>query len=211
MNQFLNITWQCPPGGFRHRCRHCTRPPISAMVWSDFLDAIRKHEENNAHPISTVQEIETQLCELLPPGHCKYEDGTNPNSHGCNVDGYEMLAGAKSLLGMAGQWVSGWFTGKSVWVSQTEADRRANICARCPRNVPNTACASCGVVTAAKEILSGIRGEKKTEVDSCLDQCCVCGCDCKTIVWIRKDILQSHMSADQIERSPAHCWKLEID
>lgn len=209
MMQKLRITYQVPPGGFRHRCKHCTRAPITAMIWEDFLAGIRKHEENNQHPITPVEEIENQLCELLPPGHCGYEDGSMPNSHGCNVTGEEMLAGARSLTKMAGEWISGWFTGKSVWVDQDEANKRANICARCPRNVPSSACASCWVVSTAKELLEAIRGKKSTELDPNLDQCCVCSCDCKTIVWVRKDILVSHMTDDQIERSPKCCWKLQ--
>lgn len=208
MNQSLRITWQCPPGGFRHRCRHCTCPLITALVWEDFLIKIRRHEEVNSHPISTISEIETQLCELLPPGHCKYEDGSTPDSHGCNVDGEQMLAGARSLLGMAGQWVAGWFTGKSVWVDQAEANRRANICARCPRNVSVGSCPTCHVVSTAKDILNGIKGEKTTDVDNFCDQCCGCGCDIKTIVWIRKDILTPHMDAS---RHHENCWKLSID
>lgn len=207
--QKLRIYYQVPPQGFRHRCKQCTRPLITAPTWDELLIAIRKHEENNGHEITSVEEIEDQLCQLLPNGHCQYEDGTQPSGHGCNVNGEEMLAGAKGLAGMAGHWIAGLFNGKGVWVGQEEANRRANICARCPRNVSATACASCWVVTHAKDLLFTIKGEKSTPDDNALDQCCVCHCDCKTIVWIRKDILLEHMTNEQKERSPKCCWKLE--
>lgn len=94
-------------------------------------------------------------------------------------------------------------------VDQVEADRRAEICAGCSRNVSEPpGCVGCSGIYG---MISKIVGERRTRVHGSLGYCHVCGCSNVVQVWVPLDVLHK---AGKLEYpaetngtgSPA-CWK----
>lgn len=204
MKQKLLHTNVVPPGGWRAKCPHCAYW-IIAPTYPDWIEWIAKHNKSNGHP---EWDYETQLCEALPPGQCSAMNGGPGVSLQCEMDSRSLLAGAVAV----GSLLVEYALGREVFVDQAEADRRARICALCPKNVPVSGCTGCGTMQDAKARLSAITGERKTSADPYLRGCCICGCNCATIVWIRKDILERGFTDSQralTEQVAPHCWKAE--
>lgn len=203
MKQTINHKGVVPPGGWKAKCPHCAYW-IIAPTYNDWVGWIEKHNMANGHP---AWDYETQLCQSLPPGECRAEDGSVIASLQCEMDSKALLAGAVAV----GSLLVEYALGREVFVDQEEAERRARICTLCPRNVPVSGCTGCGTMQDAKAKLSAITGDRKTSADPYLRGCCICGCNTSTIVWIRKDILERGFTAEQralTEQVASHCWKL---
>jgi hypothetical protein len=84
-------------------------------------------------------------------------------------------------------------------VSNEEAERRAEICARCPKQVETPSlCWGCHGVAG---LIPLIKGTRKTAWDSQLKTCGICGCYNNVAV---------HLPLDTVDGSleyPVHCWK----
>lgn len=193
------------PGGHRYR-DFDTGFLVKGYDLPNLKKEAKKHRLANNLPIPENFEamVETQLCEQMPPGRCYFVSGSGPQKL-CEVKQDSILAGAAAIVSLVTQWL----LGGDVFVSQEEANRRADICCRCPKNTGVHGCTSCGVLKAAKEMLGGITGNRTTPLDDRLHACCLCGCLLKTIVHIRLDILHKGFTDEQRALSPSHCWKLE--
>lgn len=204
MRQTLLNKSLVPPGGYRARCPHCSMW-IIAPTYPDMELFVAEHNKANLH---LNWDWETQLCESLPSG-CRFEDGSISVGHDCRMDTAGLLAGMQAVSSM----VFDMALGRDVFVDQTEADRRAAICAGCPKNVNVEGCYSCGSMTAAKALIAKLTGPRVTSFDSQLDGCCVCLCSTKTIAWVRGEYLLKGFTAAQrqvTEQTAAHCWKLTL-
>lgn len=94
--------------------------------------------------------------------------------------------------------VKGFIASGGELVEQDEADRRAQICLKCPSNVPIRGCMGCsGLIPKLLKLTKGA----STEYDKELKGCGVCGCQLKAKVH-----LPTELSEDDDLEFPAHCW-----
>jgi len=100
-------------------------------------------------------------------------------------------------------------TGTRVHVDKEEAERRAEICAKCPKNLPVGNCWGCGVLG---NLYRKLLGHLSSSKDPVLQSCDVCGCDNKVSVHLADDVHalvaeKQGLSADEF---PSPCWKKDI-
>jgi hypothetical protein len=100
-------------------------------------------------------------------------------------------------------------TREELHVSQGEADRRASICASCPKNLPIANCWGCGTLGS---IYRSIAGRQSSAHDHQLQACDVCGCDNKTQVHFTGGVLRLAAEKQGIMDAefPTWCWKREV-
>lgn len=204
MRQHLIVKNVVPPGGFRLKCPHCQLPK-DFPTWNDMTAWVEKHNASNGHP---EWDYETQLCEKLPPGSCMYDNGLAGVGVDCRVTVSDLEASMQAIRNIT---KLGWdfATGEDVFVSQEEAERRADICTRCQMNVSAEGCQGCKAFANASEIIGKIVGTKKLSSDQVLQQCCICKCSIKTIAWIRNENLKlTPLQEEQTKVVAPHCWKL---
>lgn len=99
--------------------------------------------------------------------------------------------------------------GEGVFVDQAEGDRRAAICANCPRNV----------IPAGKgwlqnwtdgQMLDAVEG-RTTASHGSLGVCEVCSCELRASVWWQPDIVSATTRDAKFAKDlPGHCWKRRI-
>jgi len=87
--------------------------------------------------------------------------------------------------------------------SQKEAERRASICASCPKNQPIAGlCSSCkGWAAWLIQLASG----RHTSRDNDLFYCQVCGCSNKLATHVPLDVQRDERHS--ASEAPANCWK----
>ena len=177
---------------------------IKAPTYPDMGLFVDDHNRANLHP---GWDWETQLCELVPGGNCRFEDGSiSLKGYDCRMNGGTLLAGMQAI----GTVVLNMAIGRDVFVDQSEAERRAAICAGCPKNVTVEGCGSCSSMTVAKELIQKLKGNRTTSKDDVLEGCCCCGCSTKTIVWFKDSYILKGMTEAQRACYPPHCWKLGL-
>lgn len=100
--------------------------------------------------------------------------------------------------------------GESVFVDQAEADRRALVCATCPKNVIPT---GKGWLRAWSDdkMLECVMDQRTAYHDQ-LGVCGACSCELRAAVWWPADILRAVTPKKDIPKFPpaADCWKREI-
>lgn len=165
---------------------------------------IAKHERDNGRtlPEDWKEQAQDQLCRVLPPGWCKFSDGSAPKTY---VDVRLTMAGL--LRGMAT--LTEVVVSSDSLVDQSEAERRAKICAACPANVSFDGCAPC--VGFSNKIVA-IKGAHSTEADPLLKACAICLCSNKAQVWVKGDVLAKRITPEMREQFSAlpWCWKREV-
>lgn len=202
MRQHLIVRNVVPPGGFRVKCPHCQLAK-DFPTWNDMVEWVKKHNASNNHE---EWDYETQLCEKLPPGVCMYENGNAGVGVDCRVTISDLEQGMVNVSKLL--WDHA--TGDDVFVSQEEAERRADICTRCQMNVSVEGCQGCKAFANASEIIGKIVGTKKLSSEQNLQQCCICKCSIKTIAWIRNENLKlTDSQMEQTKLLTPHCWKLD--
>lgn len=186
------------PGG--HRFRH----PISGHeesfhAWNLLRDWVTAHCRANGYPPISDIEIQTQQCERLDPVTAdRYCEGEGNLVRGTGLNWREVWAGTKVLASFL-------LAGKPL-VSKDEANRRASICARCPRNVTfHKPCG--GLCGELREAVTAIVGEQTTHFDDRLDACSVCGCSNSAQVWIPIEQLKLGVSEEMMGQFVDFCWK----
>lgn len=194
-----------PPGKFPFVCPECGWN-TKELCKEDLFNKIEKHYKANNHflPENWRQIVENRICEGLPPGWCAFDDGAPGSGSMCSVTSDMILHGISSLSKLV--WEK--FTGEDIFVEKEEAEKRAEICAKCHFNMESNVCMGCGAMSAVIDLASKIRQKRTTKWDHLLRNCCICGCRNDTIVHIRKDILQTGEPSDMTARRPKHCWLL---
>lgn len=98
-----------------------------------------------------------------------------------------------------------WLRTGGNFVSQEEAERRANVCLSgangepCPLNRPSGICWGCkNLSTEIRNLLNG----RKTKYDSQLQVCIGCGCNLDTKIWFPNESLV----VDEA-KLPSFCWQ----
>lgn len=193
-----------PPGRFQHV--HVDGHVSIADERDLWLRFIAKHEKDNGReqPEGWQADAEDRFCKVLPPGLCKYPDGSNPNTFiNVRMTPEDWTHGMVVLARVA---LSGLLGGEGPLVDQATAESRARICAACPANVTVHGCSSCA---DAPNKIAEIRGASHTEADTVLKSCGVCKCSNRAQVWVRAELLADGVSEDQLRQfdSLPWCWK----
>lgn len=196
MYQRLKNYREVPPKFYRYTVPE-TGHYIEAWNIDNWIEQIRKHLEANNIPIPTdlLAKAEDQLCQLLPPGWCDFDDPNRPR-----VDTNFGWGDVERASATFVDWVS---QGRET-VTQDEAERRARICTRCYLNLRTQ---GCGV--SCRELIRKLVGlfvNKKTSVDDNLHTCGACRCFLKAKVHFPLQIIEEH-DTDSIQMLlPDFCW-----
>jgi hypothetical protein len=181
---------QLPETGFR----------FAEIDFESLLRVVKDHRKANSIPIGSNfrAEIEDasarEILQLFPNYEGVIDEtGTRAISKGRGID----LSDIRSFLNV----MSGWLAKGLQFVDQSEAERRADICVRCPMNVDIPACFGCSGVTAT---VAAIKGNHSTSKDDRLRVCGACKCNLQTKVFFPKDVLKR----DGVEY-PSNCWLSE--
>jgi hypothetical protein len=166
------------------------------------FENVRDHRKANNLPLGTFweAEVEDQLCQMLPPGHCK----ETPPGQGRNV--FTRIYWDDVVAGT--QTVASWVASGLTHVDQELANKRAMICSGCYYNVQITGgCHSCGQI---QNLAAKLVGNRKTSSDAFLKACAVCKCSLHAKVWV--PIESIHTPQSQYDKLPEFCWiKKELD
>ena len=168
------------------------------------LARVEQHyEDNNIHlPKDWKESVENQLCLQLPEGWCEYTDGTPARGSVPILSAENLIKGVTSLATMVASAVKG----DDVFVSQEEANRRAEICARCYQNINAGFCTSCGAMQQLTNLVAKVRGSRKTPSDKNLQNCGICGCRNEAIVHVNRKVLLSGEKSETTQARPDWCW-----
>lgn len=196
MYQRLRNYREVPPDGYRYTVPQ-TGHYVKSWNVDSWLDKTRAHlKANNIEvPNDLLAQMEDQLCTLLPPGFCEYEDPNRPK-----IDTHfgwgAVEQGSKTLFEWAKQGLP--------LVSQDEAERRGKICANCYANIRVT---GCGV--SCRELIRNIIGwfvGRKTSVDDRLQSCGVCQCWLRSKIHIPLEVIEKHDNPALQPMFPKWCW-----
>ena len=187
-----------PPGEFKWT-EPSTGFKVQARSWSQMLRQVHSHRIGN------------DGCDISEGWEARFEhdyclqnslDGTQ----WCSDEKYYApdpsrplhWADIQRFLFSMIQWVAG---GRKL-VGQDEAERRAAICATCPKNVElHVACPNC---VKLDSLIAETKGDRVTSLDSSLKNCEVCRCHNQTSVWFpNESIAKKGLSF------PEWCWKKE--
>lgn len=201
--QKITNNLEVPPGRFPFTCPE-TGWSTTELSLPELFSKIQRHYSRNGLtlPENWRELVENRICEQLPPGWCAYTDGTPGSGTSCGVSGESVIHAAQSL----GKLVWEVFKGNDIFVSQVEAEERAEICAKCHRKSDSSACGGCGAMKAVIDGIAKIRGQRRTKHDHLLKYCCVCGCNNSCTVHIKKDILLHGESEATTSQRPQWCW-----
>lgn len=193
----LNNQIEVPPDGYRYFQAE-TKVWIEAPSFGELVGEVRKHRRGNNLPVGLLfeKEIEDQLCQRLPAGFCKHEDGRKSAMVTLLRGFAEFLTGTSTLI----DWTVREGRRK---VALEEANARAHTCSSCHFNRIPSGCSSCNSAVVM-ELVNRYVGGDKTNADELLRGCDKCGCSLKAKVWIPLEILHRH-SPPEIE-FPEWCW-----
>jgi hypothetical protein len=104
-----------------------------------------------------------------------------------------------------------WLTSGGAPVAQALANKRAAVCATCPKNVEG----SWYTVAPAELIKDTLEARKDltlaTPHDASLKSCGVCLCLMKLKVWTPLHFIVDHTKPDIMREFPPHCWIAKRD
>jgi hypothetical protein len=189
-----------PPGGWEFT------EPLSKMTihggdYFDLREKVRKHRTLNLFVSGPEidNQIQEQICSnMSAAARARFCRECSSGLASQQYSGRTLsLDDVKSFLIVAKSWVS-----NPQLVSAGEANRRAEICAGCPKNVPIAGCHSCRNLVKWSIALIGHRS---TPFDNKLGGCEVCGCGNQAQVHLPLKDLQKGITPEMA--FPSHCWK----
>lgn len=164
--------------------------PVKGGDWNDLVENCQKLtiELGKTPPPDFIRQIEHQLCKRL---------AGDTNCVPCSS--LRQSIGFQSIV----RWIKAMYafakTNKFELVTQEEAERRAETCAKCPMQVSTSGCWGCQGIAG---FLPHIAGARKTSFDMQLKACGVCGCYNAVSVHLPLEIQQdAHLNF------PDYCWK----
>jgi hypothetical protein len=178
---------------------------VKAGIYSTWQEKIKEHCQRNGYPFSQerLDIAEDELCKLMPPGVCRYEDGSLPewfvNQRATLED---VINGTKVLAA----WVASGFR----LVSRETAIERAKTCAACWANIRIPGCASCSRIMEMVSAVVGIKDALPEDVATHLEakSCVYCHCLSAANVWVPVEVSRRGVSEEALNAMPAgHCWK----
>lgn len=198
---------EVPPGKFVFTVPE-TGFRVEALAKSELFRIIETHYKANGLtlPEDWKAQVEDRICQGLPPGWCSFVDSRGEEFvtyKQCEVTREMLLKGVASLATLV--WET--FKGNDIYVDEREANLRAEICVKCNFNVSVQACMGCKGMETLVNTVGKIKGSRTTEWDGYLKNCCKCGCRNEAIVHIKKEILISGHSEQDMLQYPQWCWK----
>lgn len=199
MNEMrLSGTMLTPPGGYQFK------HPISGLhferhTWSLLRMDVTNHCAANGYPEVSDDEIQQQMCERLGPKLAKrFCTGDGVSVEGVSLKWTDILNGTKVMAGFI-------LAGRPL-VDRAEAERRAEICSLCSRNVPyHKPCG--GDCPELEQVVTTIVGSEGTARDLELHACSVCRCSNKAQVWVPIEHLKRGVPDEMLPLFPETCWK----
>jgi hypothetical protein len=138
------------------------------------------------------EEIQAQICENMGPEaravYCRDKEIRVGSGEARTVE----FADIKHFLST--------IAGLRKFVPQSEANRRAEICAGCPMNRSIAGCTPCRNLVS---LVFNVIGNRRTPLDARLGACGVCGCSLSASVHIP---LENFPAKPKYEY-PDWCWK----
>lgn len=202
MGLVLKILNMIPPGGWSY-----TQPENGMLIqggnYAELRERVRQHRDNNRYQNGPQldDEIQDQICERIPEPH-RAHWCIDPASRTPSPVAYRSVAVAdvRNFLHTLGSWIRSGF----AFVNQPEADRRAKVCAECPKNVEIAGCTGCAHIGP---LITQTIGHHATAEDYRLKGCEVCGCSNKAQIWVPMAVLAKGMNSHM--KFPEWCWKHE--
>jgi hypothetical protein len=181
-----------PPGGWRY-VQPETGFEFAASTLRELVKKVTSHREANGIDVGDPSaDIQDFVCAQLPVGSetCSHviEGDYALKTHFTMEDVKRFIQAAVSAL-----------AGRGL-VDQTEAERRAALCASCPLNTTVKGCWRC---KGLAEWLFKLIGARTTAHASRLNQCGVCGCAIKAKIWLPLDVAKR---VSEGYTFPSWCW-----
>lgn len=189
-----------PPGNGYVYTQTETGQRLRAVSFDLLLKMVEEHRNANNIPMGILwkQEVESQCCKEIISLHPDYKGCVDEMGHEGKYEGrIWSLDDIRRFL----QFVITWLAKGGKFVEQAEANRRADMCASCPKNRDVGGCAGCNGI---KRLVGAIKGNRHTHRDNDLRVCHACGCWLETKVWIPKDAMNPE-DAPYVE----NCWMRE--
>ena len=188
-----NVT---PPGSYRYIDAD-TNQQFTSENMGTLVSQVRMHRKANS--LSAIPDlhsvIEDWICQRMPAGICKTESGQLVK-HGVTHKTAETSVRATQLIHSMSK------RSRGPKPTQEVVEQRAKVCVDCPRNVPFAGCMSCrGVTSIVKEMKRG----RKTDVDSQLMTCAICGVLNEIHVFVDEFTVVDTIGT--LSDYPDTCWK----
>lgn len=189
-----------PPGGHHFIEKREGHPDvrIEGASYREVAGALLKHRlANKVPPGDPLLEVYGFVCSQWPHFCDSIGPVPTPRSSPQGHISSDILAWMNNLWKRQAQAPKG-------LVQDGKAQRRAEVCARCPKNVEWTAggCGTC--ISTAQQVGYVYRAGKGLPSDSSLLGCSVLRQDNRTAVW--SDNLPD-MTPEQEAALPSHCWR----
>lgn len=174
-----------PPGGFYYVRKNGSR--VVASSWPELL--AKAGDERDL--------VEEQVCSRLDGEWCQGDNGEALPRRGRALGLMDIITMTKTLL----QWGR---QGMEL-VEAPEAEKRARVCARCPKNTPVSGCKGC-FFRPVREAIKGFKGGRRTTMDEALHVCEACGCSLEVKVWFPLGVLWKNMPKKVKDELHEDCW-----
>jgi len=178
-----------PPGGVYRYKQQETGTEFSALNLRKLGEIIKSHRIANDIPIGVNFDRELQ------DGACRKVLELYPDFTGVEEDNGTQIKNSWNL-GDVVSWAStmvDWAKKGFKFVPQEKANDRAEICAKCPKNIDVAGCVGCSGVAG---LVSKIRGDRSTPYDDQLRVCGACGCVLKVLVNLEVGTIAKSHSLD---------------
>lgn len=184
---------QVPPGGWSHKEVDGMEFPIDKTTkffdLNALVDEVKKYRQGTGGDLDVGwrERFINDLCREHSSYPCQHE-APFIERHITLADGARFLHTAANFVRNGGK-----------YVEQQEAERRAEICVRCPHNRQIPGCLGCNNLTAFALDLIGFR---KTQNDVNLHSCSNCACLLKLKVHVPIEVIDN----DGVGEWPEWCW-----
>lgn len=141
-----------------------------------------------------------RMCLEMPKGTCGGDD--EGDAYVKTLRWPDIIGFVNAIISVA---VAG-LTGKQVYATQAEADRRSFICGECPLN-KHVACTGCvGIISLADKFIRG----RYAKGQATLGACKACGCWLPAKIWASEDALRFVLRKQKDLKYPDRCWNKEL-
>lgn len=181
-----------------------TKYPLTGTMFDNLYMRAVAYRKANSIPIGLdfEQEIEDEVCRRYP-NECE----VNRRTLGIPSIAPGLYDVVRGSMAMVNHKIDG-----GQLVSQEEANRRAEICYRCPlRSQMTLPCSRC--VSALENVVGWITQHRSTPFDEKLSACGICKCFLSASVWLPLSTQCIAVTDDMVEKfkfaaDNFQCWKV---